>query len=89
MTWDVPLLPCAWKQLFGISCPSCGLQRALLLLAQGEVWASVMMFPILFPCLAVAVILFAAYRRKKRTVVRWCWTALLTLFAFNLFYQNL
>ena len=85
----IPLLPCAWKQLFGISCPACGLQRALLLIAQGKVWESVMMFPVLFPGLIVAGILFAAYHRKQRTVVRWCYIALLTLSAFNLVYQNL
>ena len=28
------LLPCAWKQLLGISCPFCGFQRAVLLLCK-------------------------------------------------------
>ncbi|HCS88412.1 MAG TPA: hypothetical protein DIW30_08545, partial [Bacteroidales bacterium] len=43
------LLPCAWKQLLGVSCPFCGFQRAVILLCKGEVLSSVLMFPPLFP----------------------------------------
>lgn len=30
------LLPCAWKQLLGISCPFCGFQRAVFAVVQGR-----------------------------------------------------
>ena len=39
------MLPCAYKQLFGIDCPICGSQRALLLLLKGDFVGSWVMYP--------------------------------------------
>jgi hypothetical protein len=48
------LFPCAYKSLFGIDCPMCGFQRALVLLIQGDFLGSIKMYspliPILFLC---------------------------------------
>lgn len=67
------LLPCAYKSLFGISCPMCGFLRSLLLLARGEVWQSMLMFPPLFPLIVVLsgglVLWLLGYRVKTKT--RW------------------
>jgi hypothetical protein len=45
------MLPCMSKLFFGIDCPMCGFQRALLLLVQGEFLASFYMYPPLLPVL--------------------------------------
>ncbi len=50
------LLPCAYKQLFGIECPFCGSQRALIALLKGNVIESIILYPPLIP----ALILIAA-----------------------------
>ncbi len=43
------LLPCAYKQLFGFSCPMCGAQRALVLFLQGHWLEGMVMFPPFIP----------------------------------------
>lgn len=45
------MLPCLSKQILGMECPGCGLQRAIALLLQGQVWESFLMYPGLFPML--------------------------------------
>jgi len=42
-------LPCAYKQLFGIECPVCGSQRALIALLKGDVTQSIILYPALIP----------------------------------------
>jgi len=43
------MIPCYFKLMFGINCPGCGLQRAIIFLLKGELWASVQMYPPLLP----------------------------------------
>ena len=43
-----PMLPCIYKQLFGISCPLCGFQRSLLCLLQGNIFDCIKFFPPFF-----------------------------------------
>lgn len=44
-------ISCLFKETFGTDCPGCGLQRALLLLVKGELWASVCIWPGVIPLL--------------------------------------
>ena len=53
-------LPCVWKHYFGIDCPFCGFQRAVIALLQGDIWKSITLFPALLP-LSVTGILFLIY----------------------------
>ncbi|MGD2033866.1 MAG: DUF2752 domain-containing protein [Bacteroidales bacterium] len=41
--------PCFYKCLFGIECPTCGFQRALILLLKGELTESIVQYPPLIP----------------------------------------
>ncbi|MBP5370510.1 MAG: DUF2752 domain-containing protein [Bacteroidales bacterium] len=43
------LLPCAYKQLFGFSCPMCGAQRAIVLFSQCHWYEGMVMFPPFIP----------------------------------------
>lgn len=45
------MIPCLSKTLFGIECLGCGFQRAVVLLLQGELKASFLLYPALFPLL--------------------------------------
>ena len=87
---DIPLLPCAYKQLFGISCPMCGFQRSVLLSAQGRVGDSIMMFPPMVALVVASVYYaFLLLRGKSLKGHRWIWIFVFTMFAFNLVYQNI
>lgn len=39
------MLPCAYKSLFGIDCPACGIQRSLLALLKGDFRESFFIYP--------------------------------------------
>ncbi|WP_244156221.1 DUF2752 domain-containing protein [Maribacter ulvicola] len=45
------MLPCFTKQLLGIDCPGCGLQRSLLFLIKGEFISAFLMYPAIYPML--------------------------------------
>ena len=47
------MLPCISKQVFGIDCPGCGLQRSVILLLRVKSEASFLMYPGLMPMLAL------------------------------------
>lgn len=91
MIWSaIPLLPCAYKQLFGVSCPMCGLQRSLVLLAQGRIGDSLLMFPPLVALVVASVYFIVLFlRRRSLKGHRGMWIFLITVFIFNFFYQNL
>lgn len=45
------LLPCFYKQYFGIDCPGCGMQRAFIHLLKGNISESIQLYPALIPIL--------------------------------------
>lgn len=89
---SMPLLPCAYKQLFGFSCPLCGFQRSMLLLLDGQVWASIIRFPI-WPLLALWLVCFAgmsiAGKARFFLALRTPWIILLVGLLFNMIWQNI
>ena len=40
---------CFYKKYFGVECPGCGMQRALIELLKGNLWESFVLFPALLP----------------------------------------
>lgn len=51
------MLPCFNKQLFGMECPGCGAQRALMLVFQGNFEAAFIMFPAIYSLIVLALFL--------------------------------
>ena len=45
------MLPCMSKQLFGMDCPGCGLQRSVVFLLKGDFIAAFKMYPAIYPIL--------------------------------------
>jgi len=62
------MLPCAMKTFFGIDCPICGFQRSLMLLLDGELKKSFLMYPPLLPVLALIIIFIL--RLIKRNIIK-------------------
>jgi len=50
-------LPCFYKSLFGIDCPGCGMQRALIALLRGDLLGSLRIYPALIPTMIMLVVL--------------------------------
>ncbi len=46
---DSWMLPCMTKQMIGMDCPGCGIQRSISLLLQGDIISSFLMYPALIP----------------------------------------
>ncbi|WP_372945800.1 DUF2752 domain-containing protein [Muriicola sp.] len=60
------MLPCLSKQLLGMDCPGCGIQRSLWLLFQGQFLAAFKMYPAIYPILGLfAFLLLDQFYRIK------------------------
>ncbi|MGB7785993.1 MAG: DUF2752 domain-containing protein [Salinimicrobium sp.] len=51
------MLPCLNKMLFGIECPGCGAQRALVMVFQGKFAAAFAMYPAIYSLLLLMLFL--------------------------------
>mgnify|MGYP006143921053 FL=1 len=51
------MIPCSWKEHFGIECMTCGFQRSFIYLIKGELLDSFLLFPALMPLLLTIVVL--------------------------------
>lgn len=67
---EADMLPCLSKQLLGLECPGCGLQRSVALLLSGQVTESFLMYPGLYPMMLffgfAALDRFVGFRRGGR-----------------------
>jgi hypothetical protein len=67
------MMPCISKQVFGIDCPGCGLQRSVALLLKGDFLASFQMYPALVPMMALfgflALNRFISFRRANAITI--------------------
>ena len=50
-------LPCFFREIWGIQCPGCGFQTALLLLLKGNIQAAVVSWPGIVPFFAFGLFL--------------------------------
>jgi hypothetical protein len=56
MNWlEAHLLACPFKDHTGLDCPGCGLQRAVLALAKGEIGNSFQLYPAAMPMIALVL----------------------------------
>ena len=65
------MLSCPTKALIGIPCPGCGFQRSFIKLIEGDLWASIVLYPALIPILFLFAytFLYLIYRFNKGTKV--------------------
>lgn len=60
------MLPCMSKQLFGMDCPGCGMQRSLLLVLKGEFSEAFFMFPAIYTTILFFVSIGLHFVDKSR-----------------------
>jgi hypothetical protein len=80
------LLPCAYKSLFGVDCPVCGIQRAFLLLVQGDFMGSIKMYAPLLPVLFLLLIILIRKIKSNwigKTILFHCSLLVLTIIIIN------
>ena len=72
-------LPCFYKSAFGIECPGCGMQRALIALLRGNLADSIRLYPALIPTITMLALLVVHIFAPLKHGARW----LLRLFVVN------
>ncbi len=77
---DSYMLPCLNKKLFGVACPGCGIQRAVVLLFKGEFGAAFAMYPAIYTLL----LLFGFLAFNKFYTVKHANKIIITLAVINL-----
>lgn len=60
------MIPCLSKQLFGLDCPGCGMQRSLSLLFHGDFIAAFHMFPAIYTTILLFGSIALNFIDKKR-----------------------
>lgn len=60
------MIPCMNKQLFGIDCPGCGMQRSLSLIFKGEFVDAFFMFPAIYTLITFFVFVALNFLDSKR-----------------------
>ena len=86
------MLPCQYKQIFGISCPMCGFQRSFIELLKGNFYESFTIYPAMLPIIitVVVTIVFYIYNRQKlKKVVQVMLLFDLSIMVFTCFLNNL
>ena len=77
------MIPCISKTLFGIECLGCGIQRALLLLVQGNYRAAFEMYPAIYSSLILIFFIGLHYIDTKRNYK----SVLLTFFTITILFM--
>jgi len=55
---EARMKPCSFKEMTGIECPGCGLQRSVIELLKGNLWESIRLYPALIPVMVMFLFLF-------------------------------
>ena len=67
---DEHMLPCYSKQLLGIDCPGCGLQRSVAFLFEGNFVDAFKMYPAIYPMiLFFAFVFITIFIKLKHTAI--------------------
>lgn len=64
------MLPCLSKLFFGVECPGCGIQRATVMLVEGDFYKAWQMYPALFTLIPFFLVLFASFVDRQRNYAK-------------------
>lgn len=65
------MLPCLNKQMFGLECPGCGVQRSVALVSQGKLIDGFLMYPAVYTLtlLGIVILISFFYKFKHSTKI--------------------
>lgn len=64
-------IPCFFKSTFGMECPGCGMQRALIALLKGDILLSLQSHPALIPLILTTGLLAVQLKIKHPNGGKW------------------
>lgn len=64
------MIPCMSKQLFGLDCPGCGMQRSVALLLRGDFVAAFHMFPAVYTTIPLFLFIGLHFVDKRRNYTK-------------------
>lgn len=64
------MIPCMSKKLFGLDCPGCGMQRAAVMVAQGDFANAFAMFPAIYTTIPLFILIGLHFADKKRNYTK-------------------
>lgn len=64
------MIPCMSKQLFGLDCPGCGMQRSVALLFRGDFAEAFHMFPAIYTTIPLFIFIGLHFVDKRRNYTK-------------------
>lgn len=64
------MIPCMSKQLFGMDCPGCGMQRSVALLFRGDFAEAFHMFPAIYSTIPLFIFIGLHFVDKRRNYTK-------------------
>ncbi|WP_026977851.1 DUF2752 domain-containing protein [Flavobacterium tegetincola] len=64
------MIPCVSKKLFGLDCPGCGMQRATVMVAQGDFSQAFTMFPAIYTTIPLFILIGLHFVDKSRNYTK-------------------
>ncbi|PXY01591.1 DUF2752 domain-containing protein [Marinifilum breve] len=61
-------IPCSFQKYWGVCCPGCGFQSALIELLKGNIWKSIQIYPALIPILITILLFFMNLRINSKPI---------------------
>ena len=86
------MLPCQYKQLFGIDCPLCGFQRSLISLLEGNIKESIIQYPAMLPLILtlwIFIVLYILKLRRRKLIIQWILLLDLSIMLLNCVIRNI
>ena len=85
-------MPCVYKKYFGMDCPGCGMQRAIIELLRGNVIQSLYDYPACIPLMLMVLFLglhILFHYRNGARIVQWMFILNACIIFFNYIYKQL
>jgi hypothetical protein len=86
------MLQCFNKQLFGLECPGCGMQRSLIALLKGDYYESFILYPPLsfIIGLMMLLVMHLSFRLKHgASVIKWYFILTTFIVIANFIFKNI
>lgn len=88
---ELHAMPCLYKKYFGVDCPGCGMQRAVIELFKGDIFKSLQYYPACIPLFIMIIFLvmhiYFKYKQGAR-ILQWMFTINTTIIFFNYIYKQ-